>query len=113
MAAVGDVIHSFAPHSALSIFACSLLVFIVAILITIYASRDPKTPSPTVEEVLRIGFAAGPIPIYILLPLAPFDPDLANAVLEQPFQLLLAAAAGAVWTVNDMKNIASRAGTTR
>jgi hypothetical protein len=41
-----------------------------------------------------------------MMPLAPFDTDLAKSLLEQPFQLLLAAAAGILWTVTDINMIA-------
>lgn len=57
------------------------------------------------EDYWRVGFAAGPIPVYFLLPLTPIDPDLATALADQPFQLLLAAAAGVMWTITDIQLI--------
>lgn len=68
--------------------------------------RLPKEVGLKGPDYFRIGFAAGPIPIYIMMPLAPFDTDLAKSLLEQPFQLLLAAAAGILWTVTDINMIA-------
>jgi hypothetical protein len=72
------------------------------------SGRSANLPT---EHYLRIGFAAGPIPIYFLLPLAPFDEDLLTLIMGQPLQLLLAAVAGLLWTVRDISLLNDDVGT--
>lgn len=103
-ALVEGFVHEWVPHTTLTIFGASCAVFIIAIIIT--AIRLPKESKLTSSDYFRIGFAAGPIPIYFMMPLAPFDEDLAIALMQQPFQLFLAAAAGVLWTVTDINLIA-------
>jgi len=69
------------------------------------AAFSKKSSKRDVNDIFRAGFAAGPIPIYILLPLAPFDPDLMNVLLDQPVQLFIAAVVGLVWTFADIARI--------
>ena len=110
LATVGDVIHQWTPHDPLMVFSASIGFLILAVLFVGWQRRKLASPLKA-EDYWRIGFAAGPIPVYLLLPLAPFDPDLAHALLSQPFQMLLAAAAGVMWTVQDVKLISERATT--
>lgn len=90
------------------VFSASIAFLVLAVLLVSRNRRKLESPLRA-EDYWRIGFAAGPIPVYLLLPLAPFDPDLAHALLSQPFQMLLAAAAGVMWTVQDVKLISERA----
>ena len=83
-ATVGDVIHQWTPHDPLMVFSASIGFLILAVLFVGWQRRKLASPLKA-EDYWRIGFAAGPIPVYLLLPLAPFDPDLAHALLSQPF----------------------------
>ena len=107
---VGGLVHAWAPHHTLALYGCSCVVFILAVL-TVSVGRRRANKKMALEDYWRVGFAAGPIPIYLLLPLSPLDPDLAQAILDQPFQLLLAAAAGVMWTVTDIRMLVN--GTSR
>jgi hypothetical protein len=107
--AVGGVVHHWAPHNSLSLYGCSIVIFIGATFWAVVARR--KRPNPkkmTGVDLLRVGFAAGPIPIYLLLPLAPFDMDLFDVLAHEPFQMLIAAFIGLIWTWADIKKIIGR-----
>lgn len=84
------------------ITSASMIVFILAMLIA-YWRRGPRSLSA--EDYARVGFAAGPIPVYFLLPLAPFDQDLSAVLLDQSGQLFIAAVIGLVWTFADIRKI--------
>lgn len=106
---IGGLIHDWAPHDPIAIYSFSIIIFIIATLWAFYARRKKANPKKmTSSDLLRVGFAAGPIPIYILLPLMPFDPDLATVLLNEPFQLLIAGAIGIVWTQADIRKIVGR-----
>lgn len=108
-ASIGQVIHDWTPHNSLAIYGCSIVIFVGA---TIWASYKKRARANrrkmTGADLLRVGFAAGPIPIYLLLPLVPFDHDLTTVLMDEPFQLLIAAGIGLVWTAADIKKIVGR-----
>ena len=107
--AVGGVVHGWAPHDTLSLYGCSIAIFLVAVLWAIHARhKQPSKAKLSGADLLRVGFAAGPIPIYLLLPFAPFDPDMFNVLSHEPFQMLIAAVIGLIWTWADIKKIISR-----
>jgi hypothetical protein len=87
------------------LYLACLLSLLIAVVVVKLAKmwRKEHLGGP---EVARVGFAAAPIPIYILLPLAPFDKDLAEALCNQPVQLAIAAVAAILWTVADVKHVA-------
>jgi hypothetical protein len=104
LAGVRDFIHAHAPHSTAAVYVCSAITLLVVLgLASVfhYARKDRK-PLPQ-GQLLRMAFAAGPAPIYILLPLAPLDPDLGAALMEQQFSLLLAGMYGLWWTFADIR----------
>lgn len=82
--------------------SASIIVFILAMLVAFWR-RGARSLS--VEDYARVGFAAGPIPVYFLLPLAPFDQDLSAVLFDQSAQLFIAAVIGMVWTVADIRKI--------
>lgn len=85
----------------ISSLACVALAMLVVWLVKLRLGQRL-----TGEQVARVGFAAAPIPIYMILPVMPIDPDLAEAVLGQPVQLAIAAAAALLWTIADVKTVA-------
>lgn len=106
---IGGFIHRWVPHDSVAIYSFSIIIFIVAVLWAICArKRNQNQHGLTGSDVFRVGFAAGPLPIYILLPLMPFDPDLTGVILNEPFQLLIAGAIGIVWTQADIAKIIGR-----
>lgn len=108
-ALIGGFIHEWVPHNSIAIYSFSILIFLVATLWASWARRKKANPKKmTGSDLLRVGFAAGPIPIYLLLPLMPFDPDLAQVLLNEPFQLLIAGAIGILWTQADIRKIVGR-----
>lgn len=106
---IGQFIYYWTPHNSLAIYGCSIAIFLAATLwASIKKRRRATRRKMTGADLLRVGFAAGPIPIYLLLPLSPFDPDLAEVILDEPFQLLIAAGIGLVWTWADITKIVGR-----
>lgn len=99
---MGAFIHNWTPHTTLTLTGVSIAVFLSAV---VFASILRGRKILGGEDLARAGFAAGPIPIYLLMPLAPYDPDLSRVLLEQPFQLLIAAVVGLMWTFADIKKI--------
>jgi hypothetical protein len=59
--------------------------------------------------IVRTAAAAAPVPIYVLLPLSPFDPDLATALLSEPVILGLAGLYGLIETARDIRKTAGDA----
>lgn len=59
--------------------------------------------------LFRVAAAAAPIPTYILLMLVPFDPDLAQKVLDDRVVVALAGLYGLVETLKDIRGSASEA----
>lgn len=107
--AVGGVVHNWAPHNSLSLYGCSIVIFIGATIWASIARRKSSKPKKlTGSDLMRVGFAAGPIPIYLLLPFAPFDKDLFDVLAHEPFQMLIAAIIGLIWTWADIKKIIGR-----
>lgn len=105
----GGVVHNWAPHSTLGLYGCSIVIFLAATLWAVIARRKRANPKKiTGSDLIRVGFAAGPIPIYVLLPFAPYDPDLFGVLAHEPFQMLIAAVIGVIWTWADIKKIVRR-----
>jgi len=74
-----------------------------------YARKKKANPKRmSSADLMRVGFAAGPIPIYLLLPFIPYDRDLTDVLIGEPFQLLIAAGIGLIWTYADIKKIVGR-----
>ncbi len=112
MEAMRVSIHAFAPHSSVAIYVCSAGLILAALAAAaayhrFFRKEQTKLPQ---GQLLRIAFAAGPVPIYVLLPLAPLDPDLGKALMEQQLALLLAGMYGLFWTVTDIKVLAKGEG---
>jgi hypothetical protein len=95
------VIHTWAPHSNLTTTAISIGFFIVVMLVAGGVGRN----KPGTVEIIRAGFAAGPIPIYVLLPLATYDRDLTDVLMHEPLQLFFAAVIGIRWTCADVLDL--------
>lgn len=59
------------------------------------------------DQFIRVGFAAGPLPVYLFLPCMPFDKDLAAMFEDERFLVALAAASGFMWTVREIRALFS------
>jgi hypothetical protein len=102
-----EFIHSFAPHSPSAIYlSCALTILAVLAIANCIHVTTGRKKLPQ-GQLLRIAFAAGPEPIYLLLPLAPLDPELGTALMGQQFTLLLAGMYGLAWTWTDIKLLAT------
>lgn len=49
-------------------------------------------------RAIRVGLAATPIPVFLIMPLIPYDKDLAEVLADERTILALAAAVGLIWT---------------
>lgn len=94
-------IHGWTPHSSLTLTAISV-VFFVAVVLVVAALHRQKMNSTV---LIRAGFAAGPIPVYFILPMAAYDGDLVPVLLGQPLSLFFAAVIGIRWTVSDILDL--------
>ncbi|WP_404711547.1 hypothetical protein [Sphingomonas sp. MMS24-J13] len=99
---LGAFFHSTLPHSSAALDALSIGTVIVAGLaaVTHQWMTGKKWPP---DQFIRVGFAAGPLPVYLFLPCMPFDNDLAAMFQEERFLIALAAASGFMWTIREIR----------
>ncbi len=106
----GAWVHTHTPHSATALYeaaAASAIFFLVGVYLTCLISGSARYLED--KWVIQTAAAAAPIPTYLLMLVVPFDPDLANTVLDDRIVVALAALYGVVETLKDIKEIAARA----
>lgn len=103
-------VHAFAPHTKVEFFTsyavCAVVAIAVVYLRCCYTGSDQQLHR---SWLVKTAAAAAPVPVYVLLPLSPFDPDLAKALLEEQVILGLAGLYGLVETLKDIRETASEA----
>lgn len=99
-----NLIHTTVPHTAASLDAMAFGTVLVAGLAAFIHQRWTKKRWPA-EQFIRVGFAAGPLPIYFFLPCLPFDQDLAKMFAEERLLIALAAVSGFLWTVREIRTL--------
>ena len=100
-------IHGWTPHTSLTLAAFSIGFFI---LVMLFAAARRGARKLTSKDLIRAGFAAGPIPVYFILPLVPYDSDLSTVILDQPLTLFFAGVIGIRWTLADILDLADPRG---
>ena len=99
-----QLIHGLAPHSSAALDAISFAVVVVGVLVAGVYQLMTKRRWP-VEQSVRIGFAAAPLPVYVFLPFLPWDKDMADMFADERLLLTLAAFSGLMWTVREIKSL--------
>lgn len=98
-----DTIHGWIPHTSAFIdWISTLLVLVIVAAVSIHGALT-QAEKP-LERAVRVGFAAAPIPVFGILPLLPYDPDLAAMMSEERLLLALAAFTGLLWTIREIRN---------
>lgn len=99
---LGAAIHATLPHSSAALDALSIGTVIVAGLAAVCHQWWTGKKWPP-DQFIRVGFAAGPLPVYLFLPCMPFDHDLAAMFEDERFLIALAAASGFMWTLREIR----------
>jgi hypothetical protein len=110
IAGFSALVHAVAPHTKLEFFTCYALCSALAIALVYlrccYTGSEKQLQG---AWLVKTAAAAAPIPVYVLLPLSPFDPDLAAALLEEQVILGLAGLYGLIETIKDIRGTAGEA----
>lgn len=103
---IQSAIHSWVPHSSavLDFLSFGTVIFVAATAGVYQFTTKRKWPA---QQFLRIGFSAAPLPVYVFLPLMPWDNDLARMFMEERLLLALAALCGLSWTVREIISLFS------
>lgn len=101
---VHDLIHSSVPHSSavLDLFSFGTVIF-AATCAGLWQLHTRKRWPP--EQYVRIGFASAPLPVYMFLPLLPWDHDLAPMFEDERLLLAFAAICGFMWTLREIRSL--------
>lgn len=109
-AQIGAAVHAYAPHSASALYMAALGSAVIAMLL-VYGHCLWTGSTGYIAEgwLFRVAASAAPIPTYTLLLFVPFDPDLAQRVLDDRVVVALAGFYGLVETLKDIREAAADA----
>jgi hypothetical protein len=101
-----DLVHSYGPHTSTGLYELIVVSIALALFLTLLVQWRMKTKIG-LERWLTIGFAASPLPMYILLPVAPFDEHIIPVLFDEKVMLILAAFSGFAWTAREIRRLMS------
>lgn len=107
---IGALVHENSPHTKQALYLSSALFAIVAV-IGVYL-RCKKTGSFKYLDrawVPRVAAWAAPVPVYLLLLVLPFDPDLVHILQSDAIIVALAGLYGMAEALKDVRNTAGLA----
>lgn len=101
---ITGVVHFYAPHSRAAIYLMSATAAVVAIAV-VYMRCKMRDNGRHLDNgwLVRTAAAASPIPIYILMIIAPLDADIIKAMMEDQVVVAIAGLYGLVETLKDIR----------
>lgn len=101
---IQSLVHTSAPHTKAAIYLLSLLSAGFAILVVyIRCHIENSRRGLTAGWLVRTASGASPIPIYCLMIIAPLDPDIIKAMMEDQVVVAIAGLYGLVETLKDIR----------
>lgn len=104
MEAIQAFLHNWAPHSKAAVYFLAVICSLLAILV-VYVRCHLENNGRHLENgwLVRTAAAASPIPIYCMMLVAPLDPDMIQAMMEDQVVVAIAGLYGLVETIKDIR----------
>lgn len=104
MDSIQALVHASAPHTKSAIYLLAILCATIAILVVfVRCHLENGRRGLTNGWLVRTASGAAPIPIYCLMILAPLDPDIIRAMMEDQVVVAIAGLYGLVETLKDIR----------
>lgn len=102
--AVRATVHEIAPHSKAAIYLLALSAATISIAF-VFIRCQYESNGRHLESgwLVRTAACAAPIPIYFMLIVAPLDPDVVPALMEDQLVVAIAGFYGLVETIKDIR----------
>ena len=110
IAELTGAIHQFCPHSHIAMYlfsAVSALCAVAAVYLRCVYTQSTKFLTP--GWIARTAGWAAPVPIYVILMLAPLDDDLFTVLKSDEVIVALAGLYGLIETLKDIREAAAKA----
>lgn len=103
-------LHENVPHSDGAIYIAAALVAGVAVLAVYLRCKRTRSAKHLEDRWIgRTAMYAAPFPVYAMMLLAPVDPDLLKAMMNDSLIVALAGLYGLSEVINDVRMVAARA----
>jgi len=97
-------VHLWAPHTKSAIYLFALMFAIGAIIVVYFRCHlENNGKGLTSGWLVRTAAGASPIPIYCMMIIAPLDPDMIKAMMEDQVVVAIAGLYGLVETLKDIR----------
>ena len=104
MEVIRATVHSFAPHSKSAIYLLAIICALASIAVVYLRCRlENNGRGLSRGWLVRTAAGASPIPIYCLMLIAPLDPDIIPAMMEDQVVVAIAGLYGLVETLKDIR----------
>lgn len=104
MEAISSAVHEWVPHSKGAVYLCAAIAAIASIIIVYFRCHlENNGRGLTSGWLVRTAASAAPLPIYVMIILAPLDADIIEAMMQEGLVVAIAGLYGLVETIKGIR----------